>query len=373
MNKLYTAVGLMSGTSGDGIDASIIQSDGEKRINIVSNHYCEYEDEIKNEIIALKRKINNPKDLKTWSNEIDFLEKKITVLHINFVLKILKETKNLEAYNGVDVLGFHGQTIYHNANEKISKQMGDGLLLSKSTRLNTVFNFRRKDLLNGGQGAPLTPIYHKLIYENLNLSYPVAFVNIGGISNITFISKENKIISFDSGPGNILIDRFIQNKSNDKIKYDKDGEIALKGNYNEILLENYLNNPFFEIEPPKTLDTNDFSLSIIRGLTFENSVTTLSELTARTIVDSLNFLKQKPKKIILCGGGRKNKFLFNRIKNLSKIETISIDEERIDGDFVESQAFAYLAVRTLTEKPISFPETTGVKFPCVCGELIKFK
>ena len=373
MNKLYTAIGLMSGTSGDGIDASIIQSDGEKHINIVSDHFYEYKNEIKNEIGVLKSKINSSKDIRLLFKEISILEKKLTELHANFVLKILEDSKKSKAFNKVDIIGFHGQTIYHNAEEKISMQMGDGPLLSKLTKLNTVFNFRENDLLNGGQGAPLTPIYHKLIYENLNLSYSVAFVNIGGISNITFISKNKKIISFDSGPGNILIDRFVQNKSNNKIKYDKDGEIAFKGNCDEIILENYLNNSFFEINPPKTLDTNDFSLSIIRGLTFENSVTTLSELTARTIVDSLIFLKEKPKKIILSGGGRKNKFLFNRIKDLSKIITINIDKENINGDHVESQAFAYLAIRSLIKKPISFPETTGVRIPCVGGKLIKFK
>jgi len=179
--------------------------------------------------------------------------------------------------------------------------------------------------------------------------------------------------SFDSGPGNFLIDKILQLKSNDKIQFDKDGMIAFTGNVDRNILDSYLSDPYYEFLPPKSLDVNDFNLGPLRSLSLKDSVATLSELTSLTIVNALNFFSSKPMEIILCGGGRKNKYIFERIKKLSNIKISNIDNYKINGDFIESQAFAYLAIRSFLKKPISFPGTTGVSRPITGGDIIEFK
>ena len=371
MTKIYTVIGLMSGTSADGVDASLIQSNGENQIDIISNFYLPYEASVKNDIRNLKERINTPKDLEINKNEIASLTNIITLNHAKAVERIIN--KNKISNNSIDLIGFHGQTIYHSHQNKVSNQLANPGLLNSLTQTRVVYNFREEDINKGGQGAPLTPIYHKAIYNKINLKDPVVFLNIGGISNLTFMDNLNHMISFDCGPGNCLIDKFIQIKSKGKINFDLDGQMASKGQVNEIILENYLNDSFYNLKPPKTLDVNDFSLSMIRGLSDEDSVCTLTELTARTFVDSLNYLKRLPKKIFLLGGGRKNKFLTNRIKELSKINVENIDQTGFDGDFIESQAFAYIALRTFLKKKNSFPSTTGVAEACVGGNILEPK
>ena len=370
MNKLYTAVGLMSGTSADGIDTSIIQSDGENELFLIKDLFLPYDSDIRSDIRILKDKINNSKNLITFNEELIDLEKRLTFLNLK-AFELILESSKVKREN-VDIIGCHGQTIYHSFKDKISKQLGDGYLLSQLSKTNLVFNFRENDIKNGGQGAPLTPIYHKLIYKKFRLENSVLFINIGGITNLTLVDKTN-IKSFDSGPGNCLIDKLVQIKSNNKILFDKNGETASKGKVNEIILENYLADPYYEVAPPKSLDINDFNLSGIRGLSYEDSLTTLSELTVRTIYNSSEFFKLKLEKIILCGGGRKNKYFINRLSQLFNNLVVNVDEYNIDGDFVESQAFAYLAIRNIINKPVSFKETTGAKNPTIGGKLIKFK
>jgi len=371
MKKMIKAIGLMSGTSGDGIDVSIIESDGSDYFNSLVDYFFSYDEKTQFNIRDIKEKINKIKDLETRKNSISKLEENLTFLHAEAVESILKKFK-IDRHD-IDLIGFHGQTIFHSYKDKISKQLGNGKLLSKLTNFNIVCNFRNNDIANGGQGAPLTPIFHKLIQKKIKSLLPVVFVNIGGIANITYINNKNEITSYDSGPGNYLIDKFLQFKSNNKIYFDKNGEIASKGSVNEIILENYLSDPFYSLPPPKSLDVNDFSLGQIRGLNTEDSICTLTDVTARTVVDSLSFFKKKPELIILSGGGRKNLHLNQRIKYLSKIKTVDIDFYKLDGDFIESQAFAYLAIRSILKKPISFPGTTGVSKAISGGELIQVK
>ena len=245
--------------------------------------------------------------------------------------------------------------------------------MSQLTGLNVVYNFRKNDIKNGGQGAPLVPIFHKLLQIKLKLKMPLVFLNIGGISNLTHLNKDKKITSFDSGPGNFLIDKILQLKSNDKIQFDKEGMIAFTGNVDKNILDSYLSDPYYKSLPPKSLDVNDFNLGLLMSLNLKDSVATLSELTSLTIINALNFFSSKPVQIILCGGGRKNKYIFERIKELSNTKIDNIDNHNINGDFIESQAFAYLSIRSFLKKPISFPGTTGVDNPTIGGNIIKFK
>ena len=359
MSKEYTALGLMSGTSGDGVDASIIQSDGQNKCKVILDKYFEYDSDIYKNIYKLKEKINNSKDLKILSKEIIELEKKITLFHAKIFIDLSHEK--------VDLLGFHGQTIFHNAEEKISKQLGDGKLLSTLTKKNVVYNFRENDLKNGGQGAPLAPIFHKLLVDNKKIDLPVTILNIGGIANITSVQKGNKIYSSDIGPGNCLIDKWIRLNS-DK-KYDKNGSVAKAGKINKIILNQSLEN-FYEsdISKKRSYDIKDFDLSFVGGLSLEDGAATLTEFTA-----SILSTKKIDNKAYICGGGRKNLFLLDSIRKKISSEIKLIDELGIDGDFVESQAFAYLAIRSYLELPISFPETTGANKACNGGIIAEAK
>ena len=371
MNDLITSIGLMSGTSSDGIDASIIKSDGENKVHFIGNEFLPYDKKIKLKIRSLKEKIILIKDLEKNKLEINILEKEITLLHARIVNSII-EKYEVNKFK-IDLIGFHGHTIFHSFKKNKTKQIGDGMFLSKLTKLNVVNNFRKNDIENKGQGAPLVPIFHKLIQTKLKLKVPLVFVNIGGISNLTYIGKKKEIVSLDTGPGNFLIDKILQLKSKNKIQFDKDGAIAFTGTVDKNILNSYLSDPFYKSLPPKSLDVNDFDLSLLKKKKIKNSITTLSELTSLTIVNALNFFNVKPNEIILCGGGRKNKYISERIKKLSNISTNKIDKYKINGDFIESQAFAYLAIRSFLKKPISFPKTTGVLKPSTGGDFIKFR
>ena len=374
MSKEYTALGLMSGTSGDGVDASIIKSDGKSSYDIILDKYFEYNNEIFKEIHNLKEKINKSKDLKTFSNEINLLEKNITLFHAKVIWEISQN-------NEFDLVGFHGQTIYHNSNEKISKQLGNGKLLYQLSQKNIVYNFRENDIKNGGEGAPLTPIFHQLIARKYKLDLPTCILNIGGISNITIVkglTGSSDFTSRDIGPGNCLIDSWVRKNSN--LKYDKDGFLASSGTRNDIIFEQA--QELFASKPNQktlSLDVNDFDVSFARGLSLKDGATTLTEFTARIIGSALlallSKINNKRWKVIVCGGGRKNKILIEKIKqNTFKNLIIQpIDDYGINGDFVESRAFAYLAIRNIIKEPISFPNTTGCHSPSTGGTLIKIK
>ena len=230
MSKEYTSLGFMSGTSGDGVDASIIYSNGDTYYEVIKDQYFEYENDIYEKIHWIKGQIYNIEDLDKFKKDLNNLENKITLFHAKIGKEIIKDKK-------VDIIGFHGQTIYHNPQEKNSKQLGNGKLLSQLLKTNVVYNFRKNDLKNGGEGAPLTPIFHKLIASTIKVNLPTCILNIGGISNVTIIENSEllKISSKDIGPGNCLIDNWIRNNSNKK--YDFNGKLASMGTINEIILE----------------------------------------------------------------------------------------------------------------------------------------
>ena len=372
MQKKYTSIGLMSGTSGDGVDASIIYSNGIDQFEAIKDKYFEYDSNIYASIHSLKEKIFTINCLQKLSKELLDLERRITLFHA----KIIKELE----FNYEDILvGFHGQTIYHNSKEKISKQLGDGKLLNQLTKKKIIFNFRKNDILNGGEGAPLTPIFHQLIATQNNISLPVCFLNIGGISNITIVKKMiglSGLFSKDLGPGNCLIDAWV--RKNSKKKFDLNGNLASSGEKNQIIFEQAQELYSNRINKEKlSFDTSDFDISFARGLSLEDGAATLTDFTASIIGEEisssiLNF-DTKIKDILICGGGRKNKLLIKKIKaNISlNLNLKLIDDYNINGDFVESQAFAFLAIRSILKLPISFPNTTGCVKPCIGGEIIK--
>mgnify|MGYP002824028140 CR=1 FL=1 len=411
MNKSYYSLGLMSGTSMDGVDASIIHSDGITKYQEIFNKYFEYNKELYRELTSIRDKITNSKDLKTLQNKLKSIEKEITLFHVKVVKEIIKES-SVE----IDLIGFHGQTIFHNAEEKISTQLGDGKLLSKLTKKIVVYDFRQNDLKNWGNGAPLTPIFHQVMVSKINdqfkIGYPIQVINIGGISNITSTSdpkdpiRFHKVYANDIGPGNCLIDEWIRKKT--KKRYDKDGLIARSGktnksilkkaleNFNKENLNKYLETPKNNLRYQRSFDTKDFDISFVKDLSLEDGASTLTDFTAAIISQGIKIASgmRHPNldKWLVCGGGRKNKYLMDSIikkgpeyfkiddphfnKKLYDLKTISlepIEKYEIDGDFVESQAFAYLAIRSYLKLPISFPSTTCCKeeYGCTGGVIVK--
>ena len=373
MEKFYTSLGLMSGTSMDGVDASVIRSDGENKYEPIFDKYFEYDELIYSDLLNLRAKINSIKDLTTNSYQISELERKITLFHVKISKDIIKN-----AGIDVDLVGFHGQTIFHNVQEKISKQIGDGNLLSSLLKKEVVYNFRENDILNGGQGAPLAPIFHNLLVNKNQIKKPACVLNIGGIANITLVvSKDNEDLkSFDVGPGNCLLDEWVRRHT--KMKYDENGEASTIGKTSEVILNQAIDN-FDNISNQKKLsfDIKDFDLSFVKGLSYEDGLSTLVDFAAiiihQSILKSIKTKENEKLLIIVCGGGRKNLSLMDSIrKRLPKnISLKIIDDYKIDGDFIESQAFAYLAIRSALKKKISYPNTTGVKKSCVGGILVK--
>ena len=373
MEKFYTSLGLMSGTSMDGIDASIIRSDGENEYESTFDEFFEYDQALYKDLVNLRNKINSANDIIVNSELVSEIERKITLYHAEICNKIINKSDH-----EVDLVGFHGQTIFHDASQKISKQLGDGSLLSSLLKKDVIYNFRANDIANGGQGAPLAPIFHNLIINKNKIELPVFILNIGGIANITIITsnKNDDLISYDIGPGNCLLDEWVRKHTS--YRYDLNGKAASIGKIDEIILNQATEN-FENINKNKNLsfDIKDFDLSFVRGLSYEDGLSTLTKFTSEIICDSIikNTKKDKTNKInlLVCGGGRKNLTLIENIRNKlpNNINLDLIDDYNINGDFIESQAFAYLAIRSLLKKEISFVKTTNVKKSCTGGILVK--
>ena len=375
--KIFTALGLMSGTSMDGVDLSLIETDGYDYYAQICDKYYEFDDQLYKNLIFLRQIIRNSDDLKKNSSIVSKIEKEFTLLNA----KIINEFLNKEGVRP-NIIGFHGQTIYHNVKDKISKQLGDADLLSQLTKCTIINKFRQQDLDNGGQGAPLTPIFHHLISKqiskNYKLNYPINIINIGGITNVTSIFNneaiEKDISAYDIGPGNCLINDWV--RLNSIKKFDNFGQMASFGKVDELILNQAKDN--FEISSIlESLDINDFDISFVKGLNLEDGCATLTEFTAHLISEGLkkiNILNKKDiKNFIFCGGGRKNKTLIQKINNYminDKVTIKNIDEFNFDGDFVESQAFAYLAVKRYLNLSITFPNTTRCKIPSLGGQII---
>ena len=375
--KIFTSLGLMSGTSMDGVDASIIQSDGINEFELISNEYCEFDRDLYQKLIELRDKLFSSKDLAQNLKHIIEIER-------NFTLFISKFVNSLVEKNSLtlDLIGFHGQTILHLPKEKISKQLGDGNLLSQLTKTKVVYQFRQNDLDHGGQGAPLTPIFHFLISGILktkfNLDFPMNIINIGGITNVSQIkinSYENKnLFAYDIAPGNCLIDEWVRKNSNKK--FDLNGDIASSGKVNNLILNQTIDN--FNIKDlNNSLDVKNFDISFARGLCLEDGCATITKYTAYLISEGLKKIDEINKlntlNFYLCGGGRKNKTLIKNINeylNDQRITLKNIDDYKFDGDFIESQAFAYLAIRSYLGLPLSYPNTTRTLRP-ISGGIIE--
>ncbi len=356
------AVGLMSGTSLDGIDAALIETDGVAAIRRIAFRGEAYSDAARTELAEATR-IALTYDRPRASPAIVAAGELLVRTHALAVHKLLREAGVLPA--DVGVIGFHGQTVAHRPDRGWTWQIGDGAVLARATGIAVVSDMRSADVAAGGQGAPLLPIYHAAL--TAGLERPVAVLNLGGVGNVTFVGADGALVAFDTGPANGLIDSWVEVETG--ARYDADGALAASGHVDEAVLTAMLDHPYFAAPSPKSLDRNDFTIQPARGLSAADGAATLTAFTAATVAEALDQLPARPKRLIVAGGGRHNPTLLRMIGERTGIAPEASDTLGWDGDAMEAEGFAYMAVRTLKGLPISFPGTTGVPHPLPGGRV----
>ncbi|MGB1361565.1 MAG: anhydro-N-acetylmuramic acid kinase [Alphaproteobacteria bacterium] len=361
MTDFINSLGLMSGTSCDGIDLSVITTDGICiKENLVNMSYS-YTDTEK-EIIKSAYGKNPDTDILKQATDI------ITNTHCDLIEKFLNDD-NIK----IDIIGFHGQTTFHDPQNKITTQIGDAQIIANKFNIPVVADFRTADVMNGGNGAPLIPIYHSAIAKSQKLDN-VCFLNLGGIANIT-VCTGDELIAFDTGTANCLLDDYCQGILN--IPYDKNGELAKSGNINKELLNKLLSHPYFEKPFPKSLDRDEFKIDFKQApwadLNDNDTLATLVEFSVQSIAMAINQTNKDINKIIVCGGGANNDYMLNRLREITNVELITTQSIGLNHDYIEAGGFAFLGVRHLNNLPNSFPSTTGVNAPTVGGVLFKPK
>ncbi|NDE91248.1 MAG: anhydro-N-acetylmuramic acid kinase [Alphaproteobacteria bacterium] len=344
--RSFNVIGLMSGTSVDGIDVAVLQTDGLALVKTGAFASYPYTAAFRKKVKAAFGKRKAPA-----------VEKELTVLHARAVNHFLK-THKMKA-GDFDCIGFHGQTIAHNPAKGYTVQIGDGKLLHKLTDIPVVYDFRSDDVKAGGQGAPLVPVYHQALAAKQKK--PTVFLNIGGLANITYVGAKGELLATDTGPGNAMIDDWVLKHT--KRAYDKDGALAAKGTVDEAFVRTFLKHPFFKKKMPKSLDRNAFTACIPDHLNAADGAATLTQMMVEAIAVTLKLCPKKPSTIIVCGGGRKNRDMMRRLHLATGAKIVPIETMKLDGDATEAQAFAYLAVREILGLPISFKGTTGRKKP----------
>ncbi|QKK23661.1 anhydro-N-acetylmuramic acid kinase [Rhizobium hidalgonense] len=369
MGVIRTAIGLMSGTSMDGIDVALLRTDGRGFIERGPFLGVPYEADFRR---RLKRALELARPLTDRNGrpaELRDIELDLTLRHATAVTAFL-ERFGLAA-NAVDVLGFHGQTVLHRPDDGLTIQIGDGGELARRTGISVVHDMRANDMVHGGQGAPLVPAYHAALAGKLQQAgQAVCFVNIGGISNLTFIGTDGRISAFDSGPGNTLIDQWVEMQTGQT--YDPGGEIAGRGKVVAALADRYLASPFFRGNVRRSLDRGDFAPLRAGEASLEDGARTLAHVAAASIIQSTGFLPETPSTYIVCGGGRLNGTLIAEFSVMAEglgSNVLTAEEAGFDGDAMEAEAWAYLAVRSLDGLPLTFPGTTGVGAPVTGGVL----
>ena len=363
MSKLLTAVGLMSGTSLDGIDVAMVRTDGEAIVQRGASRTFPYDAAQRS---LLKDAIEDAKSL-TGRNarpgSLGVTEWQLTDWHVAAV-ESFSEQLGLTP-SEIDVIGFHGQTVLHRPEQKLTVQLGDGPTLARRLGRPVVYDMRAADMEAGGQGAPLAPVYHRALAAKFD-ERPIAFVNIGGVANVTWIGDDESLIAFDTGPGNALLDDWTMRHTG--FPHDMNGALALRGKVFEEMLEAALASPFFHQPPPKSLDRNTFANVSLEGLSPEDGAATLVAFTKSGIMLANDWFPSPPKRWIVCGGGRHNPAIMAALPGRPNVFQTA-EEAGFDGDAMEAEAWGYLAVRSLKGLPITFPGTTKAPRPMTGGVL----
>ena len=358
------AIGLMSGTSMDGVDVALIETDGEAIHSLgpaAEFPYTALERQLLREAVGSARGIVQRRDR---SGVLAIAESMITAKHADCVKQFAADS-GIELAD-VDVIGFHGQTVLHRPERALTVQLGDGAALSAALGVPVVYDFRAADMEKGGQGAPLVPIFHRALALRQKLPLPAVFVNIGGIANVTFVDGPSQaLIAFDAGPGNCLLDDWCLKQTGEPL--DRDARLALAGTVNRQALGTLLAHPFFSAPPPKSLDRGAFSLDAVAGLSAADGAATLTAFTIAGIAAAARLFPAQPRSWIIAGGGTHNPYMLAGLRRVLGPDMMTADVAGFSSDFMEAQAFAYLAARRLKGLPSSFPGTTGAKEPVVGG------
>lgn len=346
----------MSGTSVDGVDVALIETDGEQVKSFGPFVNVPYADDV-------RRRIRAAFGAERPNEATAAAEQAVTAAHIEAMKRWSQESGI--ALSTVDVVGFHGQTITHRPERHFTWQVGDGAMLARATGVKVVSDLRIADVKAGGQGAPLVPVYHAALARDL--PRPLAVVNIGGVGNVTWIGADGSLLAFDTGPGNGPIDDWCMRRAGQR--FDRDGALAAAGKVDRARVERFSEHRFFAVTPPKSLDRGDFSDSWAEGLSVADGAATLTRGTARAIALAARHFPAPAVQWVIAGGGARNPTLLKAIAEETRGKVVTADSLGWNGDALEAQAFAFLAVRSLRGLPITFPGTTGAPRPMTGGRL----
>jgi anhydro-N-acetylmuramic acid kinase len=351
--ELLKCIGLMSGTSLDGIDVAVLETDGEQDIWQGPSLTIPYSDDFR---ARLRGVLGGSADNAT----IGAVERDLTLLHAEAVETLIARHR----VTGVSLIGFHGHTILHRPELGQTHQIGDGALLADRLGICVVSDFRSADVAAGGQGAPLAPAYHWALTRGMER--PLAVLNLGGVGNVTWIgAAAHELIAFDTGPGNAMIDDWVLQHTGRPV--DEDGALAARGKVDFDTVRRFLDHPFFALQPPKSLDRDSFAPLMPRNLSIEDGAATLTRATAAAVGRAVLHLPTTPRRWLVTGGGRHNPTLMAALAEELACPVLPVEVVGWEGDALEAQAFAYLAVRSLRARPLSFPGTTGVPSPLSGG------
>ncbi|MFI4999431.1 MAG: anhydro-N-acetylmuramic acid kinase [Reyranellales bacterium] len=353
---MMRALGLMSGTSVDGVDVALIETDGERLESFGPFLTVAYPDDV-------RRTIRAAFGAERLNAATDAAERAVTRAHVEAVQR-WSQTQGVPLAT-LDIVGFHGQTITHRPEKHFTWQVGDGAALAKALGVQVVNDLRSADVAAGGQGAPLVPIYHAALVRDL--ARPIAVVNIGGVANVTWVGADGSLLAFDTGPGNGPIDDWCARRAGQR--FDKDGALAAAGKVDRTRLERFAEHRYFAKKPPKSLDRGDFNDAWAEGLSVADGAATLTRGTARAIAVAARHFPAPVSQWVIAGGGARNPTLLKAIAEETRGKIVTADELGWNGDALEAQAFGFLAVRSLRGLPLTFPTTTGVPQPLTGGRL----
>lgn len=365
---MMTAIGLMSGTSLDGVDVGLIETDGNQVTAFGPTGYRPYTEHERGLLReALAEAVNLPRR-DARPGVIGEAERVVTLAHVEAVAEFTAQ--NRITHETIDIVGFHGQTVLHRPAQRLTVQIGDADALAKAVRVPVMHDFRAADVAAGGQGAPFVPVYHRALAQSLGREGPICVVNIGGVSNVTYIDGTDTLIACDTGPGNALLDDFMLRVTGQP--FDRDGRLAAQGRPDAGWIARALQQPFFALPPPKSLDRNDFALLALRDMAPADGAATLTAFTAAAISRIVPLLPKPPGSWIVAGGGARNPTMLGMLEKACAPATIEpADALGWSVDAMEAQAFGYLAARGLKGLPLSYPSTTGVPVPMTGGVIAR--
>jgi anhydro-N-acetylmuramic acid kinase len=356
-----TAIGAISGTSMDGIDVALLRSDGERVTRAGKGGSYPYPADLRADLLAF---LADPARAET--DPLTELEARTTDAHVAAIKRFISE--NGVDLAAVDIVGMHGQTVWHRPEKRFTRQLADGARAAAALGRNVVTRFRDADVAAGGEGAPFAPLYHRALAENL--PKPLMVLNLGGVGNVTYIDRDTTI-AFDTGPASALLDDFVRRRRG--LAFDEGGRLAASGIVDARILAELMANPFFAAKPPKSLDRNDFHgrAKIVDALGDADGAATLAAFTIEATSAALAHVPGKPARWLVTGGGRLNRVFMDGLASRLGVPVEPVEAVGWNGDFLEAELFGFLAVRSLRGLPLSLPTTTGVPLPLTGGILAR--